>query len=63
MHTQLCTNLTMNSTLKIGKGKNNGAGRKITSQISLHKNWNFLLKISSVNVTISSGTCGFCHIY
>ena len=29
----------------------------------LHKKWSFPLRISSVNVTISAGNCGFCHIY
>ena len=29
----------------------------------LHKKWSFLLRISSVNVTKSTGNCGFCHIY
>ena len=32
-------------------------------QKSLHKKWTFLLRISSVNVTKSSGNCGFVHIY
>ena len=30
---------------------------------TLHKKWNFLLRISSVNVTKSAQNCGFGHIY
>ena len=30
---------------------------------TLHKKSSFLLKISSVNVTNSAGSCGFSHIY
>ena len=30
---------------------------------TLHKKWSFPLRISSVNVTKSAGTCGFGHIY
>ena len=30
---------------------------------TLHKKWSFRLRISSVNVTKSSGNCGFGHIY
>ena len=30
--------------------------------IKLHKKWSFPLRISSVNVTKSSGNCGFGHI-
>ena len=29
----------------------------------LHKNWSFLLRISSVNAIKSVGNCGFGHIY
>ena len=29
----------------------------------LHKNWSFLLRISSVNVNKSTGNCEFGHIY
>ena len=29
---------------------------------SLHKKWSFPLMISSVNMTKSSGNCGFGHI-
>ena len=29
----------------------------------LHKKWSFPLRISSVNVTKSAGSCGFSHIY
>ena len=32
-------------------------------KLTMHKKWNFLLKISSVNVTKSAGKCGFGHIY
>ena len=31
--------------------------------VSLHKNWSFSLKISSVNVTKSAVSCRFDHIY
>ena len=31
--------------------------------ITLHKKWNFSLRLSSVNVTKSAGNCGFDHIY
>ena len=31
-------------------------------QLSLHKKWSFPLRIPSVNVTKSSGNCGFGHI-
>ena len=31
--------------------------------VILHKKWNFLLKISSVNVTESTVSFGFGHIY
>ena len=30
---------------------------------TLHKKWSFLLRISLVNVTKSTGNCGFSHIY
>ena len=30
---------------------------------ALHKKWSFPLRISSVNVAISAGNCGFGHIY
>ena len=30
---------------------------------TLHKKWNFLLRISSVNVAKSAGDCGFGHSY
>ena len=30
---------------------------------SVHKKWSFPLRISSVNVTESTGICGFGHIY
>ena len=32
-------------------------------QLSLHKKWSFPLRISSVNVTKSSDSCGSGHIY
>ena len=32
-------------------------------RFTLHKNWSFRLRVSSVNVTKSSGNCGFGHIY
>ena len=31
--------------------------------VALHKKWSFPLRIYSVNVIKSSGTCGFGHIY
>ena len=31
--------------------------------LSLHKKWSFPLRISSVNMTKSTGDCGFGHIY
>ena len=31
--------------------------------LTRHKQWNFPLRISSVNVTKSAGNCGFGHIY
>ena len=33
------------------------------STVTLHKKWSFLLRISSVNVTKSTGKCEFGHIY
>ena len=33
------------------------------SSASLHKRWNFPLRISSVHMTKSVGNCGFGHIY
>ena len=30
---------------------------------TLHKKWTFPLRISSINVTKSTGNCGFGHIY
>ena len=30
--------------------------------LTLHKKWNFPLRISSLNVTIFAGNCGFGHI-
>ena len=32
-------------------------------KIALHRKWSFPLRISSVNVTKSAGSCGFGHIY
>ena len=32
-------------------------------KFSLHKNWSFPLRISSVNVTKSTGICRFGHVY
>ena len=40
-----------------------GAAAHIVNYDALHKKWNFLLRISSVNVTKSAGNCGFDHIY
>ena len=34
-----------------------------TSATSLHKKWNFPLRISSINMTKSAENCGFGHIY
>ena len=31
--------------------------------LTLHKKWNFQLRVSSVNVTRSTGNCEFGHIY
>ena len=41
----------------------NHAPVSINYIVSLHKKWSFPLKISSVNVTKSAGTCAFGHIY
>ena len=32
-------------------------------QFSMHRKWNFPLRIASVNMTKSAGNCGFGHIY
>ena len=37
--------------------------KKLALRKTLHKKWNFPLRISSVNVTKSAGNCGFGHIY
>ena len=36
---------------------------KSAQKYPLHKKWSFLLRISSLNATKSTGNCGFCHIY
>ena len=36
---------------------------KGTHWFTLHKNWSFPLRLSSVNVTKSARNCGFNHIY
>ena len=42
-----------------------GLGGEVSPHLhlSLHKKWNFRLRISSLNVTKSAGNCGFGHIY
>ena len=34
-----------------------------TSWVTLHKIWNFPLRIFSVYITKSAGNCGFVHVY
>ena len=42
---------------------NNNNPLDYKNHVTLNKKWSFPLRISSVNVTKSAGSCGFGHIY